>query len=124
MKKAVLTLNQKGGGRHIGSHEGFFFFWGGGGMHSTTKRKKGDRSCFEEALDSFGLEAKRRRRPRKRHLVHSERERRIRIKCKRPTGAGRSDGGSVSSSKELETTLFFPKGFEIEQKQRKRQDLH
>lgn len=91
-------------------------------MHCTTKRKKGDRSCFEEAQDSLGLEANHRLRTLKRHSVRSERERRIRIKCKTPTGAGRSDGVSVSS-KELETTLFFPKGFEIKQKLRGKAEL-
>lgn len=32
-------------------------------MHCTTEKKRGGRSCFEEAQDSYGLEANYRRRP-------------------------------------------------------------
>lgn len=51
------TLNQKEG-RHIGSHKGFLSY----AQHNRKKKdkKRGGRSCFEEAQDSYGLEAKHR----------------------------------------------------------------
>lgn len=80
------TLNQKEG-RHVGSHDGFQSY----ALHN--RRKRGGCWCFEEAQDSYGLEANHRRHPQKDHSSLftervSGRDGEV-LKCKRPTRAGR-----------------------------------
>lgn len=72
MKNLILRaifLNLKGG-RHIGSHEFFFQL-----CTAQQKQKRGGRSCFEEAQDSFGLEANHRRSPQRDNSFAPEKER-------------------------------------------------
>lgn len=76
-----------------------------GVMHCTTENKRGGCSCFEEAQDSYGLEANHK------ETIHMlwERETDKHVKCKRPTRAGRIWQDFYDSSKESETTLFSSK---------------
>lgn len=89
VKNVILraTLNQKGG-RHIGSHDGFRSY----ALHNRKKKTGEAVHVFEEAQDSYGLEANQRCCP-QRDNSHALRERDGEaIKCKRPTRAERMAG--------------------------------
>lgn len=88
----------KGRGRHIGSHESFQSY----ALHNRRKNKRkqveGGCSCFEEAQDSYGLEANHRCCP-QRDDSYAPREREKDVKCKRSRRTGRSGGISRIAAK-------------------------
>lgn len=96
----VGRFEPEGGGRHIGSHEGLFRSYA---LHNGKRKKeRGGCSCFEEAQDSYGLEANPQRdnssalRERERHKVQKTYES---GKKRREETAGKKGGISRIAAK-------------------------
>lgn len=91
----------------------FFFFFPE--LCTAQQKEEGSRSCFEEAQDSFGLEAKHKTASAKRRLTRSKRE--IKVQ-KRPTRARGNDGISTIAAKvsEKNYTFLYRKDFALKER--------